>query len=261
MGKARNDQTTKPTRAELIKAAGQPERSRTPLIAGVTAGVVALVALLVALTVANLPGGTGGTSTAVPATVSALGQPYTIDHTDGDDGVPTLEVFADYQCPACKNAEAVFGAELADLARAGKVKLQVTIMSFLDTKLGNDSSTRAAIGAGCAADAGRFLEYHANVFSAQQAEGAGYSDEVLAALAEMSGITGGDLTTWKQCYQDRTYGKHVEAAAKYANDKGVNATPTWHLNGERFELSNLVDDAGVPVPGALEKVLAEATTS
>ena len=56
-------------------------------------------------------------------------------------GAPTLDVFEDFQCPACKLFEDQMGATVASLAREGKVKAVYHIKTFLDDTLGNDSSS------------------------------------------------------------------------------------------------------------------------
>ncbi len=56
-------------------------------------------------------------------------------------------------------------------AQQGKVKLVYHVKNFLDDNLGNDSSTRAGNAAFCAADAGKFQEFHNQVFANQPAHG------------------------------------------------------------------------------------------
>jgi protein-disulfide isomerase len=76
--------------------------------------------------------------------------------------------------------EEVFGATLASMAQAGDVKLVFHTLSFVDLDLKNDSSSRSANAAACAADAGRFPGYHSAVFAGQpEKEGAGYTDAQL----------------------------------------------------------------------------------
>jgi len=168
-------------------------------------------------------GGTGGGILADPAAKS---------------NAPTVDVYADFQCPVCGQFEKAFGPTLTALAKAGDIKYVVHMMTFLDTNLGNDSSKRATNAAACAADAGKFGEYHSAVFAAQPVkEGEGYTDAQLTQFATTAGITGPALTTWQKC---TTSGQHDQYAADVADTSGkagITSTPTVKINGKDVKLS------------------------
>ena len=134
------------------------------------------------------------------------GVPYGTGWTSADEAkLPTLEIWEDFQCPACKQVEAASGAQIQALADEGKVKLLYRPATFLDVSLAADnqangnpnSSARATSAWGCAIDAGKTGEYHSAVFDIQPAEeGVGYSDQQLIDLGTTVGIDGrrpGDL--------------------------------------------------------------------
>ena len=124
------------------------------------------------------------------------------------------------------------GPQIRTLADAGQIKLVYHMMSFLDANLGNDSSTRAANAAACAADAGKFLQYHAAVFAGQPTqEGAGYTNAQLTQFAKTAGITGSALTTWQQCATSAQHAQYVTDVETASGKAGVNGTPTIKLNG------------------------------
>ena len=77
-----------------------------------------------------------------------------------------------------------------------------TCSNFLDDKTGAKNSTPAANGAFCAADDGKFQEFHNAVFASQVAEGEDVTDAQLGAWAATAGITGDALTTWQKCVAD-----------------------------------------------------------
>ena len=181
-----------------------PKSGPNPVLIGAIIAVVVVVAVVVAIVIGKnsqsgsstgasgnptpvgVVGGTGGGILANPATAKA--------------SAPTMDLYEDFQCPICGELEKALGPQIRTLADAGQIKLVVHMMSFLDGNLSNDSSTRSANAAACAADAGKFLQYHAAVFAGLPAkEGAGYTDAQLTAFAQTAGITGPALTTWQKC--------------------------------------------------------------
>ena len=116
-------------------------------------------------------------------------------------GAPTVEVFEDFQCPACQQAEGILGSTLAELAQAGDIKLQYHVLNFLDRKLGNDGSVLAANGAFCAAEDGKFQEFHDAAYLNQPTEGSGWTVAGLKKLAEGAGLSGAALDTWQTCVE------------------------------------------------------------
>jgi len=157
--------------------------------------------------------------------------------------VPTLDLYEDFQCPVCARFEEIFGLQIVDLVKANQVKLVAHPLSFLDDNLRNDSSNRAANAASCAADADKFLQYHAATFQGQpKTEGAGYTDADLKRFAVQAGLDGPTLTTWEQCYAAKSHNQWVESVQTQSEKDGVNGTPTVKLNGKVVDLSGLTRD-------------------
>lgn len=183
---------------------------------------------------------TGG-GNALPPGVSALGEgfPAFTDVTPAA-GAPTVDVFLDYQCPACASFEGALGPTMTGLAQEGKMKLVYHVKNFLDDNLKNDSSTRAGNAAFCAADAGKFEAYHEQLFPNQPArEGDGFTDAQLAGLAESVGITGEALTTWQACLDAGKYTDYINSVEAQSFEDGVRGTPTVRINGEIVELGSI----------------------
>ena len=186
---------------KLAAAAPKGSLSRT-LIGSVIAGLaISGVVIAILVGTSSKPDDAGSGGSALPAgVVGGNGGGILIAAETVKSNAPTLEVYADFQCDQCGHFEEVFGASLASMAKAGEVKLVFHTLSFVDTNLKNDSSTRSANAAACASDAGKFLQYHSAVFAGQPAkEGTGYTDAQLSEFANTSGITGEALTTWQQC--------------------------------------------------------------
>lgn len=147
---------------------------------------------------------------------------------------PVLTIYQDYQCPACKSAEDYFGATVKKLAADGKIQLQYRTLTFLDQDLRNDSSERAARAASCADVVGKLEAYHDTVYANQPAqEGTGYTDQQLRSdFAQKAGITGGDLTKFQTCYDDKQTSKWVDSSNIAAQKTWNNSTPQYDINGK-----------------------------
>lgn len=173
------------------------------------------------------------------------------------EGAPTVDVYEDFQCPFCAELEKANGAAMVAAAQRGDIRLRVHMMSFLDGNLKNDSSARAANAGFCAADAGRFPQYHSALFAVQpKKEGAGYSRETLRSAATRAGISGAALTTFTSCLDGDTYGPYVEDTQKASEKADVNGTPTVKINGTALDsdaLQKLIDQ-----PNSFGGVLAAA---
>jgi len=184
-----------------------------------------------------------------------FGVPYGTGWTSADEAkLPTLEIWEDFQCPACKQVEAASGAQIQALADEGKVKLLYRPATFLDASLAADnqangnpnSSARATSAWGCAIDSGKTGEYHSAVFDIQPAkEGVGYSDQQLIDLGTTVGIEGADLATYTKCVQDGTYLAWSANSNKLFGESGAKGTLTAFLNGVELNGSDLADIEGL----------------
>lgn len=166
-------------------------------------------------------------------------------------GVPVVALYVDYQCPNCKELESNIGANLLSLADKGDITLEYRTMTFMDTNLRNSASTRAAVGAACADWAGVYAKYHDAVFARQAAEevqgSEGYSDALLRdEIPEQLGVGGAKLTSYQQCYDQRTSEAFVQTTDDAAGAAGVTGTPTIHVNGKSLEWLDQSTNAFLP---------------
>jgi protein-disulfide isomerase len=206
------------------------------VIGGVIVGL-AIVGVLIGILIGNSTKATGGArGSALPANVvGGQGGGILANAATAKSNAPTLEIYSDYQCGQCAHLEKVFGATLASLARAGDIKLILHKLSFVDTNLKNDSSSRSANAAACASDAGKFLEYNAAVFAGQpEKEGTGYTDAQLKEFANTAGITGEALPTWQECTSSGKHAAYITDVQTTAEKAGVFDTPTVKLNGQNI---------------------------
>lgn len=146
-----------------------------------------------------------------------------------DASAPTVYEYQDYQCPACEQYFKVFGPVLNQLVSQGKIKLEYRTMTFLDTNLRNDASTRSAVAAACADTVDAYEKYHDAIYANQPAtEGAGYTDEQLrVTFPQDAGITGDNLTKFQRCYDTKATLDFVKAVDDNAGKAGITSTPTF----------------------------------
>lgn len=169
---------------------------------------------------------------------------------------PVLEIWEDFQCPACGAVEQANGAGIESLAEAGRVQLVWRPTTFLDRNLGTDASARATAAWGCAVDAGRANEYHRTVFASQpEREGTGWTNEELIAFGGQAGIAGADLDTFTQCVNDGTYLGWSANSTEVFYTSNIPGTPFAKLNGVEIPTEVLVDQA------ALERLVDEAAAA
>ncbi len=219
----------------------------------VVVAIIAVVAGVIWMETQKTNEVTGG-GNAVPAGVSALGAGYpAFSDVTPAAGAPTLDLYEDFQCPACKQFEDQLGQTVEDLASQGKVKLVYHVKNFLDDNLRNEWSTKAGNAAFCAADAGTFQAFHDQAYAEQPTEGDGFTDEQLKGFAQTAGITGAALTTWQQCYDAGKYVDYVNSVESKSSTDGVSGTPTVRLNGTDLDL------AQVGTPELLTKAVQDAT--
>ncbi|GAA4979766.1 DsbA family protein [Kineococcus glutinatus] len=194
-----------------------------------TAVLAAVVAVAPVVAVLLARGGEeeAASGAPVPATATGAAGGYVLPGSPAEGEAPRLDVWLDYQCPVCKRFETSSGEALVELAGSGSARVVVHTLSFLDTGLGNDSSSRAAQGAAAAADQGRFAEYTRQVYARQpEQEGDGYTDDVLQEAAEAAGV--GDVTRWREALDAGTYAGFVEDVQEAMPDE-VEGTPTVQL--------------------------------
>ena len=231
----------------------QKRQRKIRLIGGLV--VVVVMAALIAIPMLSNKDAVIPSDAALPAGVTSdtygvkVGSAWTA--TDADK-IPVLQLWEDFQCPACARFEEASGSAIQGLIDAGKVRVEYRPTIFLDKNLlssntaaGNpNSSQRATLAFGCAVDANAADKYHAGVFANQPAEeGTGFSNETLISIAESSGITGDALTTFTDCLTSEKYAGWVANSYDAFDSEGVSSTPTGILNGTELAGEVLFDPA------------------
>ncbi|GAB3081082.1 DsbA family protein [Pedococcus soli] len=236
------------SRKAKIQAAtpkSQQRKGANPVVVATVVVVVIVAAVVTAVILGSRDreAATTAGGSSLPKGASAMGTGIVVN-PGAPANVPTLDLYEDFQCPICAEFEHRFGEGITALAEKNQVKLVFHTLSFLDDNLRNDSSNRAANAAACAADQGKFLEYHTATFGGQPLkEGAGFTDAALKSFAEKVGITGAGLTTWQQCYDGRAHNQYVESVQTQSEKDGVHGTPTLKLNGKDISLNGFTNES------------------
>jgi protein-disulfide isomerase len=174
----------------------------------------------------------------------------------GDPDAPvTLQIYADYQCPHCRNFYNTIEPQLvADYVATGKVKLELLDFTVVGVPsiqaLDDDSleSVQAAEAAMCAAEQGAYLEYYQTLFSGEMTPNSGaFSNSNLKAFAADLGL---DTDVFDDCLDSGKYEPAIISYVYLGVERGVPGTPSLSIdNGEIFsvgsyeELQGLLDEA------------------
>ena len=147
-------------------------------------------------------------------------------------GPVTVELYSDFLCPACRAFERDARDEIDTLLAGGRIRLVYRPVAILDRLSSNEYSTRTAAAAGCAADAGKLIEYGKVLFDNQPAEGgAGHDNEALIRLAGTAGITDAGFG---QCVRDGRYLAWVGTVTDTMAARDVRGTPTVFVAGTQL---------------------------
>lgn len=162
-------------------------------------------------------------------------------------GAPLFVIYQDYQCPGCKQYHTVFGTKLREAADAGKIQLEYRTMTFLDSNLQNDASTRAAVAAACADNAGVYQGYYDALYDNQPAtEGAGFGADLLrTTIPTQLGLTGDRLTGFQKCYDTQATLQFVNGTNDAAGRAGITGTPIYQYNGKDVTKSLTADPTSI----------------
>ncbi|MGW0802876.1 DsbA family protein [Nonomuraea sp. NPDC002799] len=235
MSKGQRTKTASKSAREKIKeqqAEARARDHRKRVVTYVTAGVVAVAAVgLGWWYAASTSRSEEAAGALAPITVQADGSTVM-----AQPGVtkPVIDIYEDFQCPACKEAERVSGQTFKNLASEGKAKVvyhPITIFSQEPTK---SNSVRAANAARCVKDGKQWLTFHNLLFDNQPSETQeGFPPSRLVEWGKQAGVTD---PGFEQCV---TSGKNVDAhlaySKKISDEQKLTHTPTVKLNGTEMD--------------------------
>ena len=217
------------------------KKSGDTVTRNIVIGMVALVVLSgVIFTVLDKR---SGSETALPASIESIdssqnGAPlkgavlpendYGI--TFNVDAPLSINIWEDFQCPFCKFFEDEMDEYIEGLIRNQEAKVTYHMTSFLGME-----SKRATNAEYCAADEGRFIEFHKAIYAVQGAENSGiFSNQNLVEIGKRLGITS---PTFESCVNENKYGDNVDKVYKSMAKNKVEGTPTVFINGKPWSRS------------------------
>lgn len=185
--------------------------------------------------------------------------PQTDMNTMGNPNAPVkLDVWEDFQCPACKNfSENVEALLIQNYIATGKVYYVFHHYPFIDNYSAAKESDQAANASMCAGEQGRFWDYKTILFANWDGENLGaFADRKLAAFAESLGL---DTDKFNSCFNSNVYKAQIDKDFSSGVDAGVQSTPSIFVDGV-FVVNpngeNLVptyDDIAAAIEAALAK--------
>lgn len=148
----------------------------------------------------------------------------------------TMIEFGDYQCPHCdawfKNSQPTIKTNYID---TDKVKFYFVDIPYL----GLDSSI-AAEASYCAADQGRYWEYHNMLYSNQGPVQSGWAGSNY--LKQFASKTGLDMPKFNSCLDSGKYANRVSYNKEIATSHGVRGTPTFFIVGTTGNVKKIEGD-------------------
>jgi len=167
------------------------------------------------------------------------------DHVFGSTAQKvTLIEYGDFECPACK----AIHPTVKELKDTYKDKLTFIFRNYPLTTL-HPNAVASSSAAEAAGLQGKFFEMHDLLYDNQTAwqartVGAGKAQPLLESYAQTLGL---NMATFKKDVIGKTVADKINRDRQTGGDFGVNATPTFFLNGKKVEkndqLKKNVEDA------------------
>lgn len=177
----------------------------------------------------------------IPQGTSASGEPM----LGSPQARVTIEEFGDFQCPYC--GEFVRQTEpkiIAKYVAAGKAKIVWHTLAFIGPE-----SALAGRAAWCAQQRDKFWQYFAVLYQHQGGENTGTYNT--ARLERWAGDVGLDRTAFGECLASPQSLAGLDMAQKEAQQAGVNATPTFLVNGQKATGALSVEQLSMMIEKAL----------
>ena len=140
----------------------------------------------------------------------------------------TVVEFSDYECPAC----AVFAGEFESsfntkLVSSGKVRF-----AYRDFPLSfHPNANAASLAAACANDQGKFPEFKAVLFRAQNQWASSSPSQALDQFADYANQVGLDGAKLRACASSGAAQASIDADVAAGGRVGITATPSFVING------------------------------
>jgi protein-disulfide isomerase len=169
-------------------------------------------------------------------------EPFTIGGVDlsmaaqveGDIDAPlTIIEFGDYQCPNCKEW---FQQQKSTITN-NYISPGIAKLYFIDFTFLGDDSVSAAQGAYCAADQGKFKEYHSTLYNNQAGIQDGWaSPNALKQFAKDNEL---DSAMFDECLDSGKYASRVSYNTDVGASLGITGTPHFFIVAPDGEIKEI----------------------
>lgn len=206
----------------------QQRRQRVTVVVIIAGVVVLLVAVLALPSLLNAASPVGNIIKITPTP-----HPNPDGRALGPANSPvTVEAFEDFQCPVCRQFSETIEHQIIDnYVATDKIRYIFRQFPFIDSQSITKESHQAANASMCAAEQGRFWDYHDMLFANWIGENQGsFTNKRLVAFAEALGL---DMTKFNTCFDNNTYKSEIDSDVARAQSLGVSGTPTIFVNGQR----------------------------
>jgi len=248
-------------RALREQQAKKSKRSKVVIQSSLAVGVIGVIALVTVLIISSLrPPGPGpanmqsdgikiGQGLIAERTPALLPDELPVPSAANADGVPAINIFVDYSCPACAQFESIYGELLRTWAESGTATVEYHLLSFRDAQTaGTRYATRSANSAACVAEFApdSFFTYNDLLLRSQPVPPASYelTDDQMVQLVGAAGAE--NLSEIEACIVGETFSNWVSQATARAMSTGplsvrnseiplVVGTPTVLVNGKEFQ--------------------------
>jgi protein-disulfide isomerase len=216
-------------------------------------GIVAVLAIFLVFGIYSMAGSGAQGELTAPSFIVVTDE--SIERGVTDDGHPylgsasapvTVYEFADFQCPHCRNFSEAGTPELRDeYIVPGKARLV-----WVNNPILGDESIAAAKAAFCAAEQGKFWEYHDWLFANQASlynSGAFSTDRLNQMAAAVEGI---DTTSFADCLSTSEAADAVSRDQQFGAESNVEQTPSFLIGdtliegGDIAKVKEAIDAAG-----------------
>lgn len=152
----------------------------------------------------------------------------------GDPNAPVLvEVFEDFQCPACKDyTQRIETLIISTYVASGEVYYVFRQFPFMDDRAVTNESQNAAIASLCAGEQDEFWNYHDMLYANFRGQNSGgFSVRRLNAFAEILGL---NVDEFNACLESGRYQEQINLDFQDGRGRGVTGTPSVFVNGEQI---------------------------
>jgi len=167
----------------------------------------------------------------------------------GVDNAPvTIVEFSDFQCPFCRQVQPTLKRLMTDYA--GKVRL---VFRDFPLRSIHPQAQKAAEAAQCAAEQQKFWSYHDKLFAATSLQ--------VADLKKYAHELDLNEEQFTSCLDSNKYAGGIDADMQAGQNAGVNATPTFFVNGYPLSGAASYEHFKEVVDAALEQAQSAQRTN